>query len=74
VRGEIARQIDCYGRLARPAFRVQDDDALHGGLVLSHPLSDAGRSQAYARRKAPASRCEGCASVSARTSAHAVLP
>jgi hypothetical protein len=27
--GEIAGDIDGYGRLARPALRVQDDNALH---------------------------------------------
>jgi len=31
--GEIARQIDRDGRLARPAFGVQDDDTLHEVLM-----------------------------------------
>jgi hypothetical protein len=33
VGGEIARQIDCDGRLAGPAFGVQDDDTLHDVLM-----------------------------------------
>jgi len=33
VRSEIARQIDCDGRLAGPAFGVQDDDTLHDVLM-----------------------------------------
>src|SRR5438132_11581288 len=71
---KIARQIDSDGRLAGPTLGVQDDDALHEGLVLSHPRGDAVRNQAYARPGTPASRYVVSATVSARTPARAAAP
>jgi len=74
ARRQIARQIDSDGRLAGPTLGVQDDDALHEDLVLSHPRGDAVRSQAYARPGTPASRYVVSATVSARTPARAAAP
>src|SRR2546421_710200 len=74
ARRQIARQIDSEGRLAGPTLGVQDDDALHDDLVLSHPRGDAVRRQAYARPPAPASRYAVSPSVSARTPARAPAP